>query len=143
LSNHRDLPLLLIEKASLSARIFRPEINIHGLVNDLAIHPGKYSMGTVWARIEGQGQMLRTAGLYGDDLGESELFRRLLQEIQAFRVTLRDVVTRSEIISVGSRGEVEFDYTGPDTLVAVDTALHFLTSRSYLKWDIDSSRYSA
>jgi hypothetical protein len=143
LSNHIDLTVALIEKASLTPRIYRPEINVHNLVNDLATQPGKYSMGTVWARIEGQGQALRTGGFFGVDLGESELFRRLLREMQSYRVTLRDVVSRSEVVSIGSRGEVGFDYSGPHTLLEVDTALHFLSSRAYLKWDVDHTRYSS
>ena len=143
LSNHVDLSFALIERASLAMRIYRPEINVHDLVMHLTGQPGKYSIGAVYARIEGQAQALRTSALYGSDLGESELFRRLLREMNCYRVTLRDVVKRCEVISVGAKGEVGFVYSNWDSLRDADTVLRFMSMRGYLNWETDISEITA
>jgi hypothetical protein len=136
-STHAELVDVLLEKLHLIRNVFRPDIDVARLVNDLAEEPGKYTIGAVYARIEGQGQALRTTGFFGYDLGESDLFRRLLPEIVPYRVSLRDVVKRVETVSIGSKGEVGFTYTGPGSMHDADAALRFLSSRRYLNWEIE------
>jgi hypothetical protein len=133
-ANH-DVAATLLDRAAIASQVYRPEIDVGRLVAELASKPGKYSMGAVFARIEGQGQALRSSSLYGGDLGESELFRRLLTEIMPFRVTLRDVVKRTEVFSIASRGEVAFTYSSAQSLHDVDSGLRFLSEREYLSWD--------
>lgn len=137
-SSH-DVNVTFFERTALMNQVSRPEIDISRLVQELATQPGKYSMGAVFARIEGQGQALRSSAFYGADLGESELFRRLLSEVNPFRVALRDVVKRTEIISIGSRGEIAFTYSSQVSLVDADSALRFLSDRGYLAWDTEET----
>jgi hypothetical protein len=136
-STHAELVDVLLEKAHLSRNVYRPDIDVARLVNDLAQEPGKYSIGAVYARIEGQGQSLRTTRFFGNDLGESDLFRRLLREIAPYRATLRDVVKRVETASIGSKGEIGFTYTGPSSMHDADIALRFLSERGYLNWEVE------
>jgi hypothetical protein len=136
-STHADLVDALLEKLRMNRSVYRPDIEVSRLVNDLTKEPGKYSIGAVYARIEGQGQALRTTSFFGYDLGESALFRKLLPEIVPYRVTLRDVIKRVETVSIGSKGEVGFTYTGQTSMHDADAALRFLSSRGYLKWEVE------
>lgn len=136
-SMHAQLVETLLGKAKIADHVYRPDIDVSRLVNDIAKQPAKYSMSAVFARFEGQAQALRRAGFYGFDLGESELFRRLLAEMAPFRVNLRDVARQTEIVAVGSKGDVSFTYTGPSSIRDADSALLFLSSRGYLSWETE------
>jgi hypothetical protein len=136
-STHSQLVDTILTRSKIGDHVYRPDIDVSRLVNDLAKQPAKYSMGAVFARFEGQAQALRRAGFYGFDLGESEVFRRLLSEMVPFRVNLRDVVKQAEIVGVGSKGEVSFVYTGLSSIRDADSALGFLSSRGYLNWEAE------
>lgn len=138
-STHNELVAQLLDRAGVRGTLSSPDVNIPVLVNDLVGNPGEYSMSAVYARVEGYGQSLPSLALYGSDLAEASLFRQMLPAIQPHRVTLRHVSTRSEVLSVASRGEASFQYAGLGSLRGVDAALGFLSRRRYLEWDSDES----
>jgi len=135
-SNHFDLVTSLLDIHHFSKKLSNPDINIIMLVNDLEKKPSVYTMSAVFARIEGYGQALRSIAFYGSDLAEASLFQRLLPDVIPSRVTLRDVTTRTDVLSLGSHGEISFQYNGSKSLYDVDLALRFLSERDYLKWEI-------
>ncbi|MCG7906918.1 MAG: hypothetical protein JAY95_10345 [Candidatus Thiodiazotropha taylori] len=106
-----------------------PYIDAPGLVSDLMKTPRTtpYSLGVIWARVEGQGQSLRTIALYGNDLGSSNLFRDELEPmISPYRLTLRKHQI-TEIITIGSRGEISFPFQSIETFIDIDDALRVIS----------------
>ena len=73
--------------------------------------------------------------LYGADVGDSKLFRDMLSGLQPYRVTLRKVESGQEVVSVGSRGEIGFHFSGKRSLSDTDAALRFLAKGSYIDWN--------
>lgn len=116
-----------------------PSIDVSRLTSDLSKRPGSYSLGALFARVEGYGHSVRSIALYGSDLAEARLFTDLLPQLLPYRVHLRDVRTGLELLSVGSKGEVAFFYRGVQSLRDVDTTLAFLTRSGYITWSLASS----
>lgn len=128
----------LLEARGLSRHFTSPRIDTGALTRALAAKPGEYAMGAVYARTEGYGSTMRTAVFYGHDLAEALLFIELLPRLSPYRVTLRDVSKRIEVLSVSSRGEVSFNFQGSHSLRNSDRALRFLTGRGFLDWEADA-----
>jgi hypothetical protein len=129
-----DVGQVLLEQTRKKIQAVPPAIDVPKLVQEMTVSPTRYVISALWARVEGFGQTLRTMALYGSDIGSSRLFQSLLPQLVAHRVTLRDLTTRSEILSIGSRGEISFSYTGARSLKAVDQTLRFLSAKGYLDW---------
>lgn len=125
----------LLERSSLKRRLFCPAIDVADLARELTASPTRYVMSAVFARVEAYGQSLRTIALYGSDVGDSTLFKEVLTGLQAYRVTLRRVESGQEIISVGSRGEISFPFSGKASLVRVDDGLRFLNQANHIHWE--------
>ena len=136
-STHSDLVDKLLQGLGAENKLLKPLINIQRIVIDLAKKPARYAMSTVYARIEGYGQSLKSIAFYGNDLGEAGLFRDLLPTLTPHRVTLREITKRLDVISVGSRGEVSFLNTGINSFIEVDKSLHFLAHTGYLDWSVN------
>jgi hypothetical protein len=132
-----DLPEHLLNKADLWRYVVRPSIDVHKLVNDVAAHPGPYSLSAVWARIDAYGQDLRTTIFYGNDLANARLFREILKELSPYRATLRDVRSNQEVVTVGSRGEIGFHYSGARSLTNLDAGLNFVSRSGHMTWSAE------
>jgi hypothetical protein len=111
------------------------QIKVPDLVRQLTEKPDVYCLSVVFARIDGYGRSLRTISLYGTDLAEAQLFRDILPKLVPYRAHLRDVRTGEEILQVGSKGEVVFNYRDTATLSKIDKSLLFLTKHGFLVWD--------
>jgi len=111
-SSHTGLDEKLIAATGGRVSATRPTVDIPKLVKELTSTPGRFVMSALWARVEGFGQALRAMSLYGNDLATSALFVGLLPQLVPHRLQLRDVATRVEIVSIASRGEVGFTYSG-------------------------------
>lgn len=130
------LVVILLNLLSASECTSCPGIDVVRLVRDSAERPtDKYVLGAVFARVEGYGKNLRIISLYGEDLASTELFRSLLASISPYRVTLKTFGTGEEILSVGSRGELNFMYSGSRSLDNIDAALSFLNNEGYIEWE--------
>lgn len=125
----------LISKLDLGSLVFCPAVEVGRLVRSSVEEPGAYVLSSVFARIEGHGQNLRSMILYGSDVGSEPLFKGLLPDIQPFRVGLKRVATGQEVLSIGSRGEINFLFKGSETLRKVDKVLAFLARGGYILWD--------
>ncbi len=126
---------LLIE-LMLHNQVLSPIVDVQRLVSHLAISPRTtaYSLGAVWAKIEGHGQSFRRVALFGDDLAAADTFtRELLPKISPFRVALRRP-SGNEVLSIGSRGEVSFTYTNLSSYREVDEALRKIGELGFLDW---------
>jgi hypothetical protein len=133
-SSHVDLVKKLVDLLGLRDRIFSPSVKIAQLVNDLVAQPCEYCMSALYANVNGYGQALDSISLYGADLADAELFTGLLPQLLPYRVTLRDVKTKHEMLSAGSMGQIGFHYNGGRSLRSVDETLAFLSKHNYLKW---------
>lgn len=134
------LPEHFLVKVGLWRNVLRPSIRVPELVQAVTAHPGPYSLSAVFARTDAYGHSLRTVMLYGSDLANAKLFRNILGELSPFRATLRDVRTRHEVITVGSRGEIAFHYSGPNTLAKVDEALTYISEGKHMRWGANADK---
>lgn len=143
LSHDEVLVSEIINKPVLANLLQRPKINIADLVRDIVSPLGqngrKYLMSGAWAAVDGQGKRLKTLSFFGDDLAESELFCSLLKMetpcvVSPYRVVLRDIKTKAEIVSVGSNGELSIYLRGTQHLAALDELMKFLTRSGYVTW---------
>jgi hypothetical protein len=133
-SSHTGLDEQLIVRSKGKIAAIRPTIDIPKLVKELTDVPGRYVMGALYARVEGFGQTLRSMSLYGTDLAASSLFTEILPMLVSHRVVLKDISTRMDTLSVASRGEVSFQYSGLRSLRAVEQTLSFLSNHHYIEW---------
>lgn len=124
----------LLELAGLSGLVASPNIDIPRLVADLAAEPADYVLGSVFARVEGYGNSLRSMILYGADLADARLFREILPRIQPYRVGLRDVRTRDDVATIGARGDLAFVFRGAPSVREIDLLLNYLSKQRYLSW---------
>jgi hypothetical protein len=133
-SAHAELVFSLLGYLGRRERVLTPSVDVPRITMDLVKKPGGYCLGAVFARVDGYGQSIRSVALYGNDLGEAQLFSDLLPHLVPYRVHLRDVRTGLEVLSIGSKGEVAFFYRGSFSLRSVDMALGFLNRQGYLSW---------
>jgi hypothetical protein len=135
LSSNDELVDKFLMQSHWKNHVKAAQIMIPDLVRQLTEKPDVYSLGIVYARVDGYGRSLRAISLYGADLAEAQLFRDILPKLVPFRTLLRDVRTGNDILQIGSKGEVGFNYRNPKSLSAVDKALFFLTEKGLLLWD--------
>jgi hypothetical protein len=134
LGHHGTIIEIFLKRYPGGARVSCPAVDIPRLVEDLVARPVEYLMSAIHARVEGEGQSLRTLALYGSDVGDAQILTNLLPALQAYRVTLRRIDTGKEALSIGSRGEASFLYRGRASLRGVDTVLRFLAENRYIDW---------
>jgi hypothetical protein len=130
-----DLVMTLLGQLDLLSSAFAPHIAVDRLVRDFVAAPTSYSLSAVYTRIRGFRQMLRSMSFFGSDIASAPLFRNLLPDLQPYRVTFRDLASGIEIGSIGSRGEVNFAFSGPRSLSRVNAALAFLHASDYIDWE--------
>jgi hypothetical protein len=104
-----------------------------------------YYLTGVWAHLETYGDGLRSVGLWGDDvaavLGQVPHLHELQKELLAYRVSLRlRKNPRQTWMSIGTRGEVSFRYSGTTSLNDVRSAFAELTRGEYISWQRVPSR---
>ena len=141
-STHRELPERLIDLLGLRGSLRSPVVHVNRLVDLLVDDPQQYCMSQLFAKVNGFGRSLRSMLLYGDDLAEAKLVRSILPRLVPFRVQLRDVAARKDILSIAARGEIGFYYHGPETLTEVDQCLRFVSQNRLLQWDPASDEFS-
>lgn len=141
-ANVPELSEVLLQRLGARKYLTTPKIDTAGLTRMLASKPGRYSMSAVYADINGYGNALRSASFFGQDLADALAFVQLLPRLSAFRVSLRDITHRIDVISVGARGQVSFPYKDAGSLRNVDQALLFLTQRGFLDWEADDQGLS-
>lgn len=131
----QSLVLLLLSRLGVIDNTHAPSVMINALVEDFILQPGsRYLLGAIVARVEGYGNRLRTLILYGDDLGSTTLVKSLADTLSPYRATLRRFAGRQEVISIGSHGEVNFQYTDTQSLREADRSLAFLSSKGFIDW---------
>lgn len=119
----------------LNRLVFSPPVKVEQIVNDFTDAPNSvYVLSNIFARVDGDGNSLRTIGLWGADLADAGVFRQIRQAILPFRVEIRDLLQGHPVISLGSRGEVNFAYSGADSLKAVLKVIKFFTDRAMIEW---------
>jgi hypothetical protein len=117
-------------------RVSNPRINVSSLVKDLTSTPESYLLSAVYAKVEAFGASLRSLSFFGADLADARLFRETLNTCNPYRACLRDIRKKEDVLTIGSRGEVQFHYRGDSSLVDVDKALAFMTAKNYLDWGV-------
>ncbi|WP_143098484.1 hypothetical protein [Variovorax sp. OK605] len=124
-------------------RIERPRVAIASFVKDLVApvnepereRPGRtYRVSSIFASIDGYGRSLKTVALWGDDLLNAALFNTILSQVSPYRVTVRELLRDTDIVSAGSGGEVNFLYRGAAQLRKVDSFFRYLKQHGLIKW---------
>jgi hypothetical protein len=133
----------IFEISSVSGHVDSPRILIDKAVRDLVFPAGgtsvsavgrKYTIGSIYAAVEGYARALRSISLFGDDLAEAELFRYALKQMSVHRAGIRDPATDKELMSVSSNGGVDFHYKGVSHLNAIDALTSFMRVNGYIEW---------
>lgn len=137
LATHDELVPIIIDWTGWRGILKTADINVPLLVNHLTEKPSYYSLGALYARVDGYGRSLRSIALYGADLAEAQIFRNILPNLVPYHVQLRDVRTGNEIVRVGVQGDIGFVYHGKNRLQEIDRALLYLTKNKFLTWDKD------
>lgn len=141
----REMALVdqLLERGGVGGHVDSPRIQVDKVAREL-IFPTtgdngptsgrKYTIGAVYAAVEGYARALRSVSFFGDDLAEAELFRYALKQIVVTRIGLRDPKTDKELLSVSSSGAVDFHFRGAAQLNAVDGLTSFMRASGYIEW---------
>jgi hypothetical protein len=133
----------VLERSLVIGHVDSPRILIDKAVRDLVFPSGdiapsmagrKYTIGSIYAAVEGYARALRSISLFGDDLAEAELFRYALKQMSVHRAAIRDPATDKELMSVSSNGGVDFHYKGVAHLNAIDALTSFLRANGYIEW---------
>lgn len=144
----------VLEVAGVAGQLIHPRVDVDRLVRELVspsadlkrvneseIAPedrgGRpYLLGSIYAGIEGYGRDLRNVAFFGDNLAEAKLFQRVLGNLSAHRLGVRDIVgERKEILSVSGKGEVSLQtYRGAKHLAAIDSFTQFMRLNGLIDW---------
>ncbi|MFF7058090.1 hypothetical protein ACFY89_15550 [Achromobacter spanius] len=142
-STHTDIVQQFLARNRLVRSIERPMIDVASLVkqtifpaeHDQPSSPGTpYRLGALYAAVDGFGRSVRTVSLFGDDLGGASMVRDMLEFLNPFRVTLRDIRNDQEVLSISTQGEMNFYFRGAASLDAVDKALAHIRRGNYIHW---------
>lgn len=116
-----------------------PNVNIIGLIEDFGNHQKNYdySIGAMWARVEGLSPALKTIVLYGNDVTSTSLYKNNLSSIaQPYRIAIKQNRWK-EVITIGEKGFISFPYRGASSLHEVDHILKIIGSDlNHLDWKI-------
>ncbi|MEC5407571.1 hypothetical protein VOM14_18650 [Paraburkholderia sp. MPAMCS5] len=142
-SIHSDIVQQFLGRMRLTKNVERPLIDVAGLVKDSVFPDGDpsvatttYRMGSLYASVDGYGRSVRTLSLFGDDLGSAGLVRDILKHLNPYRVTLREVRSEQEVLSLSTQGEISFYYRGATSLEAVDKALSHVRRGNFIHWRV-------
>ena len=118
-------------------RVFLPAlrrvpIGVDALVKNLTLHPRVYALSFVHARVPAFGTSLRAVSFYGEDLAEASLFRENAPLMNFFTCGLRRAHGGGEILRIGNDGTISFYMRGPESVLEVEEALHFLREQGCL-----------
>jgi len=141
-STHADIVQQFLTNNRLTRAVEKPLIDVASLVKQ-TIFPAQgepddsgtpYRLGALYAAVDGFGRSVRTVSLFGDDLGGATMVRAMLEYLNPFRVTLRDIRNDQEVLSISTQGEMNFYYRGSGSLDAVDKALAHIRRGNYIHW---------
>lgn len=129
-----------VEAVGLHRFVFSPAVHVEDIVT-LFMEPGEappppYLLSNIFAKVEGYGQSLRTVAFWGADLGDATHFfnEHIRKKTTAFRIEIRDVETGHPVMSMGSRGEVNFTYAGVESLKDLMKAIKFFADHKMIQW---------
>jgi hypothetical protein len=123
-SSHIELVEAFLRESGIARDYRKPRLQVAALVQHIADDPDEYRTTVLYARVDGFGQDLRTIAFFGDNITSATLSRDILRFAEPFRVTLRRTKSESDVLSVGSRGEISFMFN--DRVAALDRVDHAL-----------------
>ena len=114
-------------REAVGSRLSRIPIKVDDLVKLVARSPGKYVLSSVYARVPAYGEFLRAVSFFGDDIAEAPVFRENLSLWTCYSCGVRNVVGGSEIVRLGTEGNVNFLFSGHQSAKRVDEVLGFVS----------------
>jgi hypothetical protein len=141
-STHADIVQQFIIRNRLAKAVEKPLVDVAALVKrtifptdgEIDNSATPYRLGALYAAVDGFGRSVRTVSLFGDDLGGATMVRTMLEYLNPFRVTLRDIRNDQEVLSISTQGEMNFYYRGSGSLDSVDKALAHIRRGNYIHW---------
>lgn len=133
----------MLERAGVGGHVHAPRVQVDRLARELVfpktlegekIAGRRYTIGSLYAAVEGYARSLRNVIFYGDDLAEAELFRYMLKQSVVTRIGLRDPRIDKDLLNIGSTGSVDFQYRGIAHLNAIDQLTRFMRARGDIEW---------
>ncbi len=100
--------------------------DVHKLVKDIIENPKTYSLTSVHTRVDAFGISLKSASFYGEDIGESGLFRHNFEIFSCFTCGLKGSDDPGELISIKSNGRLSFYCESIDQLANIERVLGFI-----------------
>jgi hypothetical protein len=107
-------------------------VRVHDLVSFLVSSPSKYVLSLVHAKIPAFGNALKSMSFYGDDVAEANLFRDNFGLLNCHTCGLKDVIRGSEIVRIGSDGQLTVQWPNARRLGEVEAALGFLSENNFI-----------
>jgi hypothetical protein len=121
------------ELPNVFATRLRPvTINVDGLVRSLIEKPALYSITFVHTKLPGFGAALRSASLYGQDIGEATFVRENLGLMRFATCGLRHASASAEIVRLGTEGTIFF-HLGATSVAEVEDAMRYLRKTRHLE----------
>jgi hypothetical protein len=135
LSTHKSVPPAFLEEMNQRRSVTTPQVNVPALVSSLVVQPQRYVVSTLFARVKGHLRTARTLALWGEDVTRSALLHNLLDDLTPFRVTVRDVVRSTDVLSISQYGEVWFHFDGRESVLQAEECLRFIRQLQAMEWD--------
>ncbi|MEA1647832.1 hypothetical protein UAJ10_02205 [Nitrospirillum sp. BR 11164] len=138
LSTGKKIVDVLIEKeinTTLSPNLRPAHLKINDLVHLIVKSPDRYLLTSVYCRTPAYGADLQSLSMFGDDVGNAELFREIMDRMTAYRCGLGRLRDRKEIVRLGSDGAISFFWENERRAKEVESTLNYLKNNNLIETD--------
>ena len=112
-------------------------IDVDGLVNEIANNPCEFVITALHAKTAGFGAPLKSVSFYGEDITQVSLYYNHKENLQCHMCGLRNISSYSESVRVGSEGQVQCYYRTPKDLIGVEQGLGYIMKLDFLEESVE------
>lgn len=124
------LEVVIASSSSINSLLKPCYIAVDSFVKNIS--QKNYILTSISAFYNGANDSLKSMLLYGDDIGDTELFSKNLSLLNIYRCGIRDGGTAEEIISFSTDGSLYFKYN-LHSLQKINMVFRYLKNESFLK----------